>query len=67
MIKVLMRGSSGPFVTQWQMFLRGIGQPVAQFRVRIGCIWVIFSAHGGNIGGSPGFPRVFACDTTAAS
>lgn len=25
MIKVLLRGSTGPFVTQWQMFLRGQG------------------------------------------
>ena len=45
----------------------GVGQPVAQFGVGIGWIWVIFSAHTVNIGGCPGFPRVFPCDTTAAS
>jgi hypothetical protein len=28
MIKVMLPGSSGPFVEQWQMFLRGQGQPI---------------------------------------
>ncbi len=35
----------------------GVGQPVAQFGVGIGWIWVIFSAHSGKYRGSPGLPK----------